>query len=91
MLIVKRATSITGELWAAFTAVGAASTLAEIAISRVRSPKQLRGVESGLGGSECLFMAALSGQIEMSAILPLSSQSGHPQAMSTNAIYEYTP
>jgi hypothetical protein len=47
-LIVKRATSITGELWAAFTAAGAASTLAEIAISRVRSPKQLRGVECGL-------------------------------------------
>ena len=48
MLIVKRATSITGELWAAFTAAGAASRLAEIAISRVRSPKQLRGVECGL-------------------------------------------
>jgi hypothetical protein len=39
-LIVKRATSITGELWAAFTAAVAASTLAEIAISRVRSAMQ---------------------------------------------------
>jgi hypothetical protein len=30
-LIVKRATSITGEPWAAFTTAGLASTLAEIA------------------------------------------------------------
>jgi hypothetical protein len=47
-LIVKRETSTAGELWAAFTAAGAASTLDEIAISRLRSPKQLRRVECGL-------------------------------------------
>jgi hypothetical protein len=41
MLIVKRETSITGELWAAFTAAGAASTLAEIANSPRSQPKQL--------------------------------------------------
>jgi hypothetical protein len=40
-LIVKRETSITGELWAAFTAAGAASTLAEIAnFSRAQPPKR---------------------------------------------------
>jgi hypothetical protein len=34
-LVVKRETGMTGELWAAFTAAGAAFTLAEIANSRV--------------------------------------------------------
>jgi hypothetical protein len=38
MLIVKREISIGVELWAVFTAVGAASTLAEIAISGLRRP-----------------------------------------------------
>jgi hypothetical protein len=45
MLIVKRETSITGELWVAFTAAGAASTLAEIANFSCARAKQLRGVE----------------------------------------------
>jgi hypothetical protein len=47
-LIVKRETSITGELWAAFTAAAAASTLAEIANFSRAQPKQLRGAACGL-------------------------------------------
>jgi hypothetical protein len=50
-LIVKRETSVTGELWAAFTAAGAASKLVEIAFSRVRSLKHLRGVKCRLAGA----------------------------------------
>jgi hypothetical protein len=51
-LMVKRETSITGELWAAFTVRGAASKVAEIAISRARSPKRLRGETCGLYGRD---------------------------------------
>src|SRR5438552_17812202 len=40
-LIVKRETSITGELWAAFTAEGAAPTLAEIANFSRAAPTNL--------------------------------------------------
>jgi len=40
MLIVKREISIGVELWAVFTRVRAASTLAEIAISGLRLPKR---------------------------------------------------
>jgi hypothetical protein len=50
-LIVKRETSISGELWAAFTAVGAASKLVPIAIFPLAQPKHLRGVECELAGS----------------------------------------
>jgi hypothetical protein len=50
-LIVKRKTSISGELWAAFTAVGAASKLVPIAIFPLAQPKHLRGVECELAGS----------------------------------------
>jgi hypothetical protein len=42
MLIVKREISIGVELWAVFTAVGAASTLAEIAISGLRCSSALK-------------------------------------------------
>jgi hypothetical protein len=54
-LIVKLATSITGELWAAFTAAGAAPTLVEIAnFSREALLSQACEVhgESGAWGSE---------------------------------------
>jgi len=51
-LIVKRETSISGELWAAFTAVRATSKLIEIAIfSRAQPQAPSRNVECGLAGS----------------------------------------
>jgi hypothetical protein len=42
MLIVKREISIGVELWAVFTVVGAASTLAEIAIFGLRCSSALK-------------------------------------------------
>jgi hypothetical protein len=55
--IVKRETSITGELWAAFTAAGAASTLAEIANFSRAQPQAISRSRVRACGSECLFMA----------------------------------
>jgi len=58
--LVKRETSITGELWTAFTAAGAASTLAEIAnFSRAQS-KQLPGAEVRTCENGCQRSAIMS-------------------------------
>ena len=55
-LIVKRETSITGELWAAFTAAAAASTLAEIANFSRAQPQATSRSRVRTCGIECLFM-----------------------------------
>ena len=72
MLIVKREISIGVELWAVFTAVGAASTLAEIAIARARPPSIREGgyeLARALHGPfrtwrPCLSMSAFEGRAD---------------------------
>jgi hypothetical protein len=58
-LIVKRETSIAGELWAAFTAAAAVSTLAEIANFSRAQPQATSRRRVRTCGIECLFMAPL--------------------------------